>query len=105
MTFRDILNKYFGWCPRFDSAPATSRAPNSLATNYEMGKVLGIEMRKRLEKNLKRYVIAGVIATGCGVLFIMLKLPGYIDSIGVFSSYLIANYGLSKLFKKNTRAQ
>jgi len=45
--------------------------------------------------------MAGVIATGCGVLFIGLKLPWYIYFIGAFSSYLIANYGLSKLFKKN----
>ena len=74
---------------------------NSLATTYDIGKELGVEMRKRLEKNLKRYVMAGVIATVCGVLFIGLKLPWYIDFIGAFSSYLIANYGLSKLFKKN----
>jgi hypothetical protein len=74
---------------------------NSLVTNYEMGKGLGVEMRKGLEKNLRRYVIAGVISMGCGVLFIVLKLPGYIDFIGAFSSYLMANYGLSKLFKKN----
>jgi putative flippase GtrA len=74
---------------------------NSLATNYDIGKELGIEARKRLEKNLKRYVIAGVIATGYGVLFIILKLPLYIDFIAAFSSYLIANYCLSKLFKKN----
>ena len=74
---------------------------NSLATTYDIGKELGIEMRKGLEKNLKRYLIAGVIAMGCGVLFIGLKLPGYIDFIGAFSSYLIAEHGLSKLFKKN----
>jgi hypothetical protein len=74
---------------------------NSLATTYDMGKALGVDMRGRLEKNLKRYVIAGIIATGCGVFFIVLKLPLYIDFIGAFSSYLIANYSLSKVLKKN----
>jgi hypothetical protein len=76
---------------------------NSLATTYDIGKELGIEMRKRLEKNMKRYVTAGVIATSVmlGLIFIGLKLPWYIYFIGAFSSYLIANYGLSKLFKKN----
>jgi hypothetical protein len=74
-----------------------------LATTYDIGKELGIEMRKRLEKNLKRYVKAGGIATGVtlGLIFIGLELPWYIYFIGAFSSYLVANYGLSKLFKKN----
>jgi hypothetical protein len=74
---------------------------NSLATTYDIGKELEIEMRKRLEKNLRRYVMAGVITTGCGILLIVLKLPLFIDFIGAFSSYLIANYSLSKILKKN----
>jgi hypothetical protein len=74
---------------------------NSLATTYDIGKELGIEMRKRLEKNLRRYFMAGVIATGCGIFLIVLKLPLFIDFMGTFSSYLIANYSLSKILKKN----
>jgi len=71
-----------------------------MATTYDVGKELGRGMRKRLEKNLKRYAIAGVIATGCGLLLMGLKFPWYIDIIGVFASYQIADYSLSKLFKK-----
>lgn len=69
-------------------------------SNYDTGRELGREARKRLEKNLRRYIIAGVIAMGCGLLLTGLKSPWYINIIGVFISYQITDYGLSKLFKK-----
>ena len=71
-----------------------------MATAYDIGKKLGRELRKELEENLWRHAIACVISMGCGLLSILLKSPWYIIIIAVFVSYQIADYALSKLFKK-----
>ena len=64
------------------------------------GKELGKEMRKGLEENWKRHVVAGVVAVSCGLPVVLLKLPPYITFVVVLISYQIADYTLSKLFKK-----
>jgi hypothetical protein len=65
------------------------------------GKELGEGMRKELEENWKRHVLAGVVAVGCGLyLSFFLKLPPYTAYVAGFISYLIVDYALSKLFKK-----
>ena len=67
---------------------------------YNAGTELGMEMRRRLEENWRSCVIAGVIAVGCGLLFISLKSAWFIVGLSVFISYGIAYYSLSKLFEK-----
>lgn len=65
------------------------------------GKELGEGMRKGLEENWKRHVVAGVVAVGCGLyLSFFLKLPPYTAFVAGLISYLIVDYALSKLFKK-----
>ena len=65
------------------------------------GKELGKEMRKGLEENWKRHVVAGVVAVGCGLqLSFFLKLPPYATFVAGLISYLIVDYALSKLFRK-----
>ena len=65
------------------------------------GKELGKEMRKGLEENWKRHVVAGVVAVGCGLhLSFFLKLPPYTTFVAGLISYLIVDYALSKLFRK-----
>ena len=65
------------------------------------GKDLGKEMRKGLEENWKRHVVAGVVAMGCGLyLSFFLKLPFYTTFVAGLISYLLVDYALSKLFRK-----
>lgn len=65
------------------------------------GKELGKEMRKGLEENWKRHVVAVVVAVGCGLqLSFFLKLPQYTTFVAGLISYRIVDYALSKLFKK-----
>ncbi|MCP8318206.1 MAG: hypothetical protein L6N95_00070, partial [Candidatus Methylarchaceae archaeon HK01B] len=64
---------------------------------YDVGRELGRDMKKGLEENWKSHVIAGVIAIGCSLPVILLKLPWYITIIAVSIFYQIADYILSKL--------
>jgi len=65
------------------------------------GKELGKEMRKGLEENWKRHVVAGVVAVGCGLqLSFFLKLPPYTTFIVGLISYQVVDYALYKLFKE-----
>lgn len=65
-----------------------------------VGRELGREMRKELEENWKRHIVAGVVAVGCGLPVVLLKSSWYITIVVVFISFQIADYALSKLFKK-----
>lgn len=65
----------------------------------DVGRELGREIRKGLEENWKRHVVAGVVAVGCGLPVVLLKSPWYIIVVG-FISYQIADYALSKSLKK-----
>jgi hypothetical protein len=73
---------------------------------YDVGLELGREMGKGLEENWKRYVIAGVIAAGCGLFSILLKTPWYFIIMVVFISYYATYSALSKLSEnKGERAK
>lgn len=73
---------------------------------YDVGRELGRGIRKGLEENWKRHVIAGVIAVGCGLFSILLKPPWYFIIMVVLMSYNAAYSALSKLFEnKGERAK
>ena len=73
---------------------------------YNVGRELGREIRKGLEDNWKSHVIAGVIASGCGLFSILLKLPWWFIITAVFISYHAAYSALFKLFEnKGERAK
>jgi len=73
---------------------------------YNVGRELGREMRKGLEENWKSHVIAGVIAAGCGLFSILLKLPWWFIITVVFISYHAAYSALFILFEnKGERAK
>jgi hypothetical protein len=67
---------------------------------WKSGKELGKEMRKGLEENWRRHVVAAVVAVGCSLPVVLLKLPLFITFVAGCISYGIADYALSKLFNK-----
>ena len=71
----------------------------------KLGRELGMEMRKGLEENWRRHVVAVVVAVGCGLSLVLLKFPLYITFVAGWIFYGIADYALSKLFKKQERDQ
>jgi hypothetical protein len=70
---------------------------------YDAGLELGMEMRMALEENWRNFVVAGVIAVGCGLLLILLKLDWFFVGLSAFISYVIAYYSLSRLFRRGSR--